>query len=502
MPTDQRFGSRRIYYNNFAEHLLNAYNPNMTYPDLPHRWSDADWKACIDMVAAFGFTVFEFWLVPRLFSRQALESPFGREFARQMTAAAEHAHARGLKTEFIAGLATVGDDWRTACPGVPEEWDEIRFLWDQWTRRLPGTDIVGLFPGDPGGCSRNGCTAITYIDRCCDIANMVKRNLPGASFELCTWGPPFYAWGTIQGPPDWKGEFLVEYQRTAWDFNKQRADESMSHLIRRLPDYPADTAVSINLGFNGDGIPAGEQDARPWARAVAKAATILTWDFSLTEGENAIFPHCRFDRLFAQRRREREAAPYAGGICFTMTPRLNQLSLYGAARSFQDPDAEPSAVVAEFFTRALGPGGADVGRLLPLFEVVPDWGNHAKVEASREEFHGRMAELVDCLESLRGRLSPSLPIIPSPDAYHAELLFFARFFADASGCAPDYDALRASYWRRVYAIYDGLPEHVDPRPRMATDNLIRFFRDWKVRAPVPTGPAPGAWITGPAGGDA
>jgi hypothetical protein len=55
------FGSRRIYYDNFAEHLLNAYNPNMTYPDLPYRWSDDEWRACVDMVAAFGFNVFEFW---------------------------------------------------------------------------------------------------------------------------------------------------------------------------------------------------------------------------------------------------------------------------------------------------------------------------------------------------------------------------------------------------------------------------------------------------------
>ena len=30
------FGSRRIYYNNFASHLLNAYSPNMLYPELPY----------------------------------------------------------------------------------------------------------------------------------------------------------------------------------------------------------------------------------------------------------------------------------------------------------------------------------------------------------------------------------------------------------------------------------------------------------------------------------
>ncbi|MBT4498481.1 MAG: hypothetical protein HOC74_12200, partial [Gemmatimonadetes bacterium] len=53
MPTEQTFGQRRIYYDNFAAHLLNAYNPNMLYPDLPHRWSDEDWRRLIDMLADF-----------------------------------------------------------------------------------------------------------------------------------------------------------------------------------------------------------------------------------------------------------------------------------------------------------------------------------------------------------------------------------------------------------------------------------------------------------------
>ena len=63
------FGSRRKFYINFAEHLQNAYNPNMLYPGLPNRWSDAEWRGCIDFAAACGYNVFEFWFVPRLFCR-------------------------------------------------------------------------------------------------------------------------------------------------------------------------------------------------------------------------------------------------------------------------------------------------------------------------------------------------------------------------------------------------------------------------------------------------
>ena len=48
------FGARRIYYNNFAEHLQNAFNPNMFYPGLPNRWSDA---ALTDHVATVRSTL-------------------------------------------------------------------------------------------------------------------------------------------------------------------------------------------------------------------------------------------------------------------------------------------------------------------------------------------------------------------------------------------------------------------------------------------------------------
>ena len=71
-PARTGFGARRIYYNNFAEHLQNAYNPNMFYPGLPYRWSDEQWRGCIDFVAACGYDTFEFWFVPRLFCRAAL----------------------------------------------------------------------------------------------------------------------------------------------------------------------------------------------------------------------------------------------------------------------------------------------------------------------------------------------------------------------------------------------------------------------------------------------
>ncbi len=467
---------RRIVYVNFAGHLLNAYGPNMLYPGLPNTWTSADWRQFIDMVADFGLNVFEFWLVPRLFCRHGLKAPFGRAFIREMNALIDHAHRRGVAVELLASLSTVGTDWITYCPRDADQWSEIRHLWDQWTRALPELDIVAIFPGDPGGCSRNGCTAETYIDASQAVAEIIVRNIPDARIDLGTWGPPFFGWGNLQAPPDWRGEFLPHIQASAWSFDRGRAQRSMEHLLRRLPDFSEHTAVSINLGFNGNGDPVGDQDARPWARRIASTHRILTWDYSLTEGENVVLPHYRFERLFRRRREEREAAPYTGGICYTKSPLINQLSLYQSARSFAEPHAEHATVARAFFERLYGPDGAELAARVPLFEVVPDWGNEHLEPVERAQYHAEMLELVDVLHSLRDA-SQDVPFHPSPERYRLELLFFATLFADLTSHAPDYDALRARYWGHVYGIYDHLPQHVDPRPKAATDRLIAWFAD-------------------------
>jgi len=470
------FGEYRICYNNFAGHLLNNYNPNLLYPGLEGKWSDDDWRRWIDMLASFGFNIYEFWLEPFFFCRQGLASPVGHELIRVMNLVCEHGRARGVKVEMLAALSTVGPDWKTYCPNRKDEWAEVRFLWDVWTRALPGIDIVGIFPGDPGGCSLDGCTAETYIDRSVEIATLVNHNIPRATVEFGTWGPPFFGWGIIEGPPGWNNEFVQAYQGSAWKFTKERMEKSMRHLVRRLPDFPAGTSVAINMGFTPDGNPDGENNAIAWAKEIAKTNPILTWDFSLTEGENAVMPHYRFKRLFEQRRAERAAASYSGGICFTMTPRLNQLSLYQSAQSFLKPDADPDTVAGDFYEKFFGPEGRKIVPHLPLFEVIPDWGNHVGVTYERESCHKSMMSLADLLESLKDRTRGKVPFLPSVEEYRKELLWFARWFADVSESAPDYDGLAKTYWSRVYCIYDHLKDHVDPRPKGNVKSLVDFFR--------------------------
>ncbi len=484
-----RFGDRRVYYNNFAEHLLNRYNPNMTYPGLPNTWSDADWEGVMRMIAGFGFNVFEFWLVPRRFCREGLSNAYGDEFVRQIRVAARAARACGVKIRAGVGLVTTGSDWMSLCPNDPVDWAEARYLWDAWSRRLDCVDIWAIAPGDPGACSRNGCTAVTFIDKSLEIARLIKGNHPGAEIMLGTWGPPFFGWGIIEGPEGWRGEFVQKYQHTAWTFDAERTRECMEHLIARLDDFPKPFRVMVNMGFNPDGIPEGEMDGRPWVRRIAAKVPVESWDFSLTEGENAILPHYRFQRLYEQRRREREAGGYSGGICFTMSPLLNQLSLYQAARSFVEPDADYDRGAREFYERIWGEGAGEIVEDLVLFEIIKEWGNHVELDIGKEEFHRRMGRLHDRVAAWEGRAAGDLAIWPSAEYHRGELEFFSRWMRDLSGPAPDFASLRQEYWNRVYAIYDELPRHVDPRPENATDRIVGFFRQWRNA----DGPVSGKW---------
>ena len=490
MNENNLFGSRRIIYNNFTEHLLNAYNPNMSYPGLPYAWSDEDWCSEIKMLAGFGFNVYSFWLAPRLFFPNAVQQPFVKQYVRQIKVILEEAHRHDMKVEALLCVATMGDEWQTLCPNCPEQLKTILELWEMWADTLPDMDIWHIFPGDPGACSLNGCTANTYIDLSCQVANLLTKKLPDAEITVNTWGPPIFGWGIIEGPKGWKGEFLQDYQVSAWKHTPERTNECMSHLLKKLPDFPKGTCIAINLGFNPDSKPEGTADARAWAREIAKTNPIQTWDFSLTEGENCIAPHFRFKRLFQQRKREREAAPYRGGICYTMTPLLNILSLYEAAHSFINPDDDYMELAKDFYNKVFGENGSQIVEDLPLFEVIPDWGHYADLDISKQEFNQRMKLLASRLSSMDLRdFTPQIHIHPSPEYHRKELLFFADIMAAMSESSPDFDALSKQYKKHVYEIYEYLPSHVDPRPDLAMNKMITFFQNWK----EDSSPTPGKW---------
>jgi hypothetical protein len=499
----------RICYVNFAEHLQNAFNPNLLFDTARNRWSEPDWERFIDMLAAFRFNVFEFWLVPSLVSPEALRG--GRmqaDFAQTMNRVIAYARRRGVAVHPIVAINTVGTNWHFHCPRDPKEKAELVALWDHWSRALKGNEMFGLFPGDPGGCTRNGCTAETYVDLCLELSRLVRKNNPGVRLEVGTWGEPMGGWGV----PLWTGR-------------PDRAAQVMDYFLRKLPEFPPDTLTSINLGFSPDGRPDSHGgDGRPFARRAARTNAVLTWDYSVTEGEGTVAPHCRIRRIFERRREEMKVGCYSGGICYTMAPQLNCASLFASAEAWWNPAQEPDAVLLEFGRLIFGPAFAQLGPLLEEFEVIPDWGYYPPFPCSPQRLRASMDRLQTLLREIPPEAESRLPLAPGLAGYRRNLDFYARLFeqladsaialeelnrlAGPAGLAapvalddararlaeptvlpqrPELEkitarlqslalgAVRKSYWKTVYGIYDEIPHPADPRAEAATDELFKRF---------------------------
>lgn len=297
----------RACYVNFAEHLQNRWNVNLLYPNAPNQWSIEDWRAFRSMLKAFGYTCFEYWLAPTLYDRPALcdEGIYGA-FASTMRQVNTIAHSIGLQTKYNCIPNSIGPCWYFACPHDADDAALITNLWRHWARALAGTDIVGIFPGDPGGCNRNGCTHETFLDLALGLTDITLRENPAARIELGTWGTPFSGWGSdLRSVPGWDGSWSMLTDSTyvtpetpmhLWNGTPDRARLAMDALLQRLPAFPTDMMVAINLGFSPDGDAIMGGDARGYAREVARTHAITTWDYSLSEGELVTYPHWRLPR--------------------------------------------------------------------------------------------------------------------------------------------------------------------------------------------------------------
>ena len=503
----------RICYVNFAEHLQNAFNPNLLFDTPVNRWSRADWERFIDMLSAFRYNLFEFWLVPTLFSPEALGgSRIHREFADTMNHVIAYGKLRGVGVHPIQAVNTVGQQWHFHCPKDPKEHAEIVALWDYWARRLRGLESIGFFPGDPGGCCRNGCTAETYVDLCLELSKVVRKDRPDLKIELGTWGEPFGGWGV----PLWTGK-------------PERAERSMKYFLAKLPEFPPDTFTSINMGFSPDCHLTHGGDGKPYARQAARTHPVLTWDYSVTEGESTVSPRCRVRRIFQRRREELAVGCYSGGICYTMAPKLNCVNIFACAEAYWNPSLEPGAVLADYGRLVFGDELAAIGPLLEEFEVIPDWGYYAPFPYSPQRLRASMAKLRPLLEKIAPDAAGRLPIAPTMAEHRRDLLGFAELFhglaevamtlddaaaaARASQKVPakqtsvsldeidelltapgefpqkarlgelaaklrqlDVRAMTKRYWDTVYGIYDVIPHPVDPRAQGATSGLFRHFR--------------------------
>lgn len=473
----------RACYVNFAEHLQNTWNPNLYYPGAPNRWTLEEWRQYFVMLRAFGFTCFEYWLPPTLMDKPALlGGGIYAEFAATLCQITEIAHTVGLQAKYIATVNTIGPSWYFACPNDSTDKQLILDLWRHWAQALVGTDIIGIFPGDPGGCNRNGCTHAAYIELALELSGLIKAANPSARVEVGTWGTPFSGWGTdMRATPGWRGEWelLIDEKNNTpetpchiWNGDQARAEAAMTYFLQRLPAFPADTMVAINLGFDSECFPTLGGDARPYAREIAKTHAITSWDYALAEGELLCYPHWRLPRMAARRREERAAAPYLGGMSYTMTPKLNVLSQYAAGRFFQDPDADPDQVSQAFCAEVFG--DAQLGELFEAFEVVPGWGHYPRKRWSKAALCRAYTELIERLAG--ADLSRcTLPLFPEPEYYRQDLLWFARQFLKMARPDPDREDIRQAYWARALAIYDVIPMSVDKRAELSARQFSQLL---------------------------
>ena len=510
----------RIFYVNFASHLQNAYNVNAIFDTDVNRWSREQWYALVDQISAMRYTHFEFWLVPSLMSPDALTGgKLQVQFAETMNQVAAYAKSRGVRVHPTVAVNTVGKDWHYHCPNVPEEKAELLALWEHWVQTLSEIDSWCIGPGDPGGCTKNGCTKKTYVDLALEIAGRIHQIRPQATVEVNTWGEPMSGWG-----------------EPLWTSNEKAAKEGMDYLIEKLPEFPPKTLVSINIGFSPDCDPTmlawqkANGDGRPWARRAAELFPVLTWDYSVTEGEETVYPHCRIRRQITARQREREAGCYSGGIAYTMSPLLQLCSQFGAAEVWWNPDRAPEAILTDFARLALGENGSEAGPLLEEFECLPGWGYEpAPFAFTPERLYDAMSKLLDILNRDDLASETQIPFAVRGAEYRESLIFYAALFRDLADlsislerltamaretggafadvteetplaeiekrlsdavnfekkstmqevCAHIHDLnaekLRARYWKKVYGIYDVVDAPVDPRSWNATNTLMNRF---------------------------
>jgi len=256
---------------------------------------------------------------------------------------------------------------------------------------------------------------------------------------------------------------------------------------------------------------------------------VLTWDYSVTEGEATVFPHCRVRRMIDIRKVEWEDGCYSGGICYTMAPQLQNLSAFCSAETWWNPHRNAEDILGDFGRWTFGDGKESIGRLLEEFEVIPDWGYYAPFPYTAARLAETMNRLSAELTKLDTAQSPRLSLAVDYAGYVKSLEFFATLFRDLAEVSLTVDTMNAAfrntslageskdnislsaiqdilatktdfdgrgdletaakelaaldikelkkrYWDAVYGIYDHLVAPTDPRTGAAMSGLFNRFQ--------------------------
>ena len=476
----------RALYINFAEHLQNTWNPNMYFLSAPNRWSIEDWDKYFKMISSFGFNIFEFWLVPTLFDKPALNnSPIHINFAKEMREIINVAHNNNLKVKCQTNLNCIGPHWYFACPNDKEERKLIFDLWDFWRRELPDVDIVGFGPGDPGGCNRKGCSYKTFVETSLEIyEKIVLKYNPNADMAISTWGSPFSGWDDdMVRVPNWDGTWEMitnptnlspEIPAHIWNGKRDRCRKAMDYLLSKLKDFPKNCEFSVNLGFSPNCTYVFGGSSREWAREIAKTHKVTTWDYALAEGELFTVPHYRLPRISYKAREWEAVGAYSGGIIYTMTPKLQMLTTYVSGKILNDTNTNPDIAACDFFEALYGNEHRELGELFEAFEVLIDWGHFPRHQWSKESLREAYLKIIEHLENADSS-ECVLPIFPDAETYRKDILWFAKLFLKFTEDNPDRDLIKKEYWDMCLDIYNYIPKAVDDRAEWASRDFAKAF---------------------------
>ena len=421
----------RIYYMNFSEHLQNAYNPNTFFESEINRWTKADWEGLIDMISAARYNMFEFWLVPTIAADNDADrnDAMRKNFIETINDVIVYARRRGVSVHPLMTVNVFERTWHYHCPNDPKEKEIILSAWDFWTKAFKGYGSFGIFPGDCGGCFRNGCTKETYVDLALELSGIIHKNNPEAVIEIGTWGEPMAGWEV----PQFTG-------------SPEMAKRAMEYLLKKLPEFPKGTFVHINTGFSPDSNPnTFGGDGRPYARRAAESVPVLTWDYYLTEGEGTVFPHCRLRQILQRRKTEVETECYSGGICYTMSPKIQCLNAFCVAESWWNTSRNAEEILHDFGRLYFGEGNEEIGLLLEEFEVINDLGSYTPFSYSPERLFEKMNRLETLLQKVDIKHQPRLPIVAPWDEYVRSIAFFTALFRDLADIAISLETLKDAY---------------------------------------------------------
>jgi hypothetical protein len=448
---DEPYFTWRAIYLNVSNHQFNNYGPNLICNSDTNRWTEEEWKAFIDQIAFMRYNVLQIWIVPQLFDPAALKGGgIFDSFRDTMRAVARYAKPRGVTLSLLNGFnSTVNAGTRLdtlffhrgnmpvysyLSPNKPQERQLMLDLWDYWSRTIPEVGIWTLFPGDPGGCHEPNCGPETNVELAIEIASIIKRNNPAAIVDYTPW--QFFGWGET-----WPSMMRRD---TA------RVDRGFDYLMKNLHRFPRDTIFGPNLNeftseppLKGGGYGGGS--AVKYLTEMARSHPVHTWSYSVTEGEGWINHHYKVPDILKQRDVEARF-PISGGICYTMTPKLNYLNQFACAEGFWDPASSVGGVMERYTEGVFGTRDAKVAGIFPSFNVAPTTGytfDNRKWRPDTKQLLADMRRNRQMLESLHAGDFARFELMARPSDYVKELVYFTDLYSQLAELADKVDKARS-----------------------------------------------------------